>query len=196
MGKEEKLSGTRAYCDLDLRERDNLDEEMASMVRGTEKKYGFLPNFLKLFATDNLRLRAFMTPYLELMRRDSGLTQLEHEMIALVSAATNGCVYCCAHHGMQLRAESGDQVLAEYLGRNYRLADLSPRHRAMLDFVVQVQTDAEGIGPEDRQALRDAGFDDEQIWMIASTAAFYAGSNRLAQAVGLEVTPEYLGRHR
>ena len=196
MGKAEIPSGTLAFCDLDLKERDNLDDEMAAMVAGIEKKYGFVPNFVKLFATDNQRLRAFMTPYMELMRRDSGLDMLEHEMIALVCAATNGCVYCCAHHGAQLRGESGDALLTEYLGRNYRLAELSPRHRAMLDFVVKVSTDAEAIDTRDHDALREVGFDDEAIWSIASTTAFYAGANRLAQAAGLRVTPEYLSMHR
>jgi uncharacterized peroxidase-related enzyme len=196
MGREEQPSGTRAFCDLDLRERDNLDADMTAMVRGIEKKYGFMPNFVKLFATDNRRLRVFMEQYMELMRPDSGLTQFEHELIALVSAATNGCIYCCAHHGALLRGETGDPMLAEYVGRNYRQADLSPRHMAMLDFAVKVLTDAEGITPDDRQALRDAGFDDEQMWTVISTASFYVAANRMSQAAGLKVTPGYLSMHR
>ena len=94
----------RALCGLDLTDRDNLDNEMRTMIRGIEKKYGFVPNFVKLFATDNQRLRAFMVPYMELMRADSGLSMLDHELIALVSAATNGCAYCCAHHGRNYAA--------------------------------------------------------------------------------------------
>ncbi len=196
MGKQEQPTGSRAICDLDLRERDNLDDEMRALCEGIEKKYGFMPNFMRLFATDNQRLRAFMVPYMELMRADSGLDALEHEMISLVCAATNGCTYCCAHHGAQLRGVSGDPLLAEYLGRNYKLADLSPRHEAMLDFVVKMSRDAEAITAEDRQRLRDVGFDDETIWSIASTTAFYAGANRLAQATGLKVSPQYLDMHR
>ncbi|NQV21057.1 MAG: peroxidase-related enzyme [Rhodospirillales bacterium] len=182
---------------LNIEDRDNLDPEMTEMVKGVVKKYGYMPNFLKAFKTDNQRLRAFMLPYLELMRADSGISHLEHEMIALVSAATNGCVYCTAHHGMLTRAETnGDAQFAEYLSRNYKFADLSPRHRAMLDFVVKVHKDAEGIDDDDRQALRDVGFDDEAIWMIASTACFYAASNRMAQAIGLRPLPQYLSDHR
>ena len=65
--------------------------------------------------TDNKRLRAFMTQYMELMRPDSGLTHLEVEMIALVSAATNGCFYCTAHHGALLReAADGDVMLFKF----------------------------------------------------------------------------------
>lgn len=183
-------------CALSLEDRHNLDPEMTALVKGIEKKYGFVPHFVQLFATDNQRLRAFMGQYMELMRRDSGLTPLESEMIALVSAATNGCVYCTAHHGALLRAETGDALFTESLSRNYRLAELSPRHRAMLDFVVKVNREAESITDEDRQCLRDAGFDDEQIYMICATAAFYAGANRLAQAVGLRPSARYLEMYR
>lgn len=191
------MTGKDQVFALDIEDRDNLDPEMAEMVKGVVKKYGYMPNFLKAFKTDNLRLRAFMTPYMELMRTDSGLTHLEHEMIALVSAATNGCVYCTAHHSMLLRGETdGDAQFAEFLSRNYKIADLSDRHMAMLDFVVKVHKDAEHIDDDDRQALRDVGYDDEAIWMIISTACFYAASNRMAQAIGLRPLPQYLEQHR
>ena len=186
----------RALCGLDLTDRNNLDNEMRTLVRGIEKKYGFVPNFVKLFATDNQRLRAFMVPYMELMRADSGLSMLDHELIALVSAATNGCAYCCAHHGAQLRGLTQDPLFAEYIGRNYRLAQLDERQRAMLDFAYLVLTDPEAIGDAERDRLRAVGFDEEGIWYVASTAAFYAGANRLAVAVGLRITPEYLNLNR
>ncbi len=186
----------REICGLDLVEKHDLDAEMETLVRGVEKKYGFMPNFVRLFASDNQRLRAFMVPYMELMRADSGLSALDHELIALVSAQTNGCAYCCAHHGAKLREICDDPVFAEYIGRNYRLAELSSRDRAMLDFVVLVLTDPESIGDAERDRLRAEGFSEEAIWYVASTAAFYAGANRLAVAVGLKITPGYLSMHR
>lgn len=191
-----RQGGLREICGLDLKERNNLDPEMQRMVSGIEKKYGFLPNFVRLFASDNRRLRAFMTPYLELKRADSGLSALDHELIALVCAQTNGCAYCCAHHGAVLRGVCDDPVFAEYIGRNYRLAQLDDRQRAMLDFAVLVLSDPEAIDDAARDRLREVGFDDEAIWYIAATAAFYAGANRLAVATGLKITPGYLTMNR
>ncbi len=196
MAKAMSVEHLDPICDLDIRDRGNLDDEMRVLVEGIEQEYGFKPNFVKLFATDNQRFKALMVPYMEVMRADSGLTALEHEMIALVCSVENGCSYCCAHHGARLRGESGDPLWTEYLSRNYKLADLSERHRAMLDFAIKVSRDAESIDAADRQTVRDAGFDDEGIWYIASTAAFYASANRLAQAVGLKITPEYLDMNR
>lgn len=178
-------------CALDLHERNNLDAEMQALVRGLEKKYGFVPNFVRLFATDNLRLRAFMGQYMELMRRDSGLSPLDHELIAVVSAATNGCMYCTAFHGMLLRGVVDDDDFADTLAEDFRQADLTPRQRAMLEFAVKVNRDAEHITDADRQALREVGFDDEAIFSICATAGFYAGANRLAQAIGLKPSARY-----
>jgi uncharacterized peroxidase-related enzyme len=192
----ETPNSLRDICGLDLVEKNDLDDEMATFVHGIEKKYGFVPNFLRLWASDNKRLRAFLVPWLELMRTDSGLSPLDHELIALVCANENGCAYCCAHHGATLRGVSGDPVFAELIGRNYKLAELSSRDRAMLDFVVMVEKEPEAIGDTERDRLRAEGFDDEAIWYIASTAAFYASANRMSAAVGLKITPEYLTMHR
>ena len=43
----------------------------------------------------------------------------------------------------------------------------------------------------DRQALRDAGFDEEEIWDIAAIAAFFSMSNRLANATELRPNREF-----
>ena len=186
---------TERISALDLKDRDNLDTEMRALVAGLEKKYGFVPNFVRLFATDSLRLRAFMGQYMELMRRDSGLTPLDHELIAVASATTNGCSYCTAFHGMLLRGVS-DEALADAVVADHRTAALSPRQRVMLEFAVKVNRDAEQITDADRQALRDVGFDDEAIFMICATAGFYAGANRLAQAIGLKPSPRYATMNR
>ena len=190
------MAGTRDICGLDLAERNNLDPEMRQLVKGIEKKYGFLPHFVRAYATDNRRLRSFMQFYAEMQRPDAGITPLEHELIALVSAATNGCVYCTAHHGALLRGATGDALFTEYVARNYKLAELTPRHRAMLDFAVKVNADGEAIEDADRDLLREAGFDDEQIWQIAAIASFYAGANRMAQAIGLRPAAAYLEMNR
>ncbi len=87
-------------------------------------------------------------------------------------------------------------MLAEILSRNYKLAELSPRHRTMLDYVVKVLTCAESIEDTDRQPMRDVGFDDEAIWSVTSTACFYASANRMSQAIGLKPAPQYLEMNR
>ena len=79
---------------------------------------------------------------------------------------------------------------------NYRAADLSSRHRAMLDFAVKLTEQCDKIDEPDRQTLRDAGFSDKEIWDIANVAAFYNMTNRMASAIDMQPNKEYLYLNR
>ena len=89
---------------------------------------------LLAYAFDEKKLRAFTEMYNELMLGDSGLSKLEREMIAVVVSSLNKCYYCLVAHGAAVRQLSGDPALGEMMVMNYRAADLSPRHKAMLGF--------------------------------------------------------------
>ena len=178
---------------LDLPELapSELSPEMAALFDKCREKIGFVPNVLRAYAHDAAKLAAFATLYNDLMLGPSGLSKLEREMIAVVVSAENRCFYCLAAHGAAVRQLSGDPVLGELMAMNWRAADLSERHRAMLAFAVALTQDSSSIEEEDREALRDAGFSDRDIWDIAATAAFYNMSNRMASAVDMRPNAEY-----
>ena len=114
-----------------------------------------------------------------------------------VSCATPAAdARAAAPHGAAVRELSGDPILGEMLVMNYRVADLSPRQRAMLDFAVKLTERPAEILEADRQALRDAGFSDRDIWDIASVTAFFNMSNRVAAATDMRPNPEYHGMAR
>lgn len=159
-------------------------------------KIGFVPNVLTAYAHDMAKLEAFVAFYNDLMLGASGLSKLEREMIAVVVSAENRCFYCITAHGAAVRQLSGDPMLGELMATNWRAADLSHRHRAMLAFTAKVTTASSTVGEEDRQALRDAGFSDRDIWDIAAVAAFYAMSNRMASAVDMRPNDQYHSQAR
>jgi uncharacterized peroxidase-related enzyme len=156
-----------------------------------EEKLGMVPNVLLSYAFDEKKLRAFTDTYNDLMLGDSGLSKLEREMIAVAVSSINHCFYCLTAHGAAVRQLSGDPVLGEMMVMNFRAADLSARQRAMLEFAVKLTEEPAKIVEEDRQALRDTGFSDRDIWDIASTAAFFNMSNRLAAAIDMRPNAEY-----
>jgi uncharacterized peroxidase-related enzyme len=61
----------------------------------------------------------------------------------------------------------------------------------MLDFSVKLTETPAKIDEADRAGLRRAGFSDRDIWDIASTAAFFNMSNRVAAAVDMRPNSEY-----
>ncbi|MCA0406903.1 MAG: peroxidase-related enzyme [Proteobacteria bacterium] len=155
------------------------------------EKIGFVPNVLQAYAQDNAKLEAFATFYNELMLAPSGLSKLEREMIAVVVSAENRCFYCLVAHGAAVRQLSGDPQLGEALAFNYRVAPVTPKQRAMLDFALKMCRASAEIEEKDRDALRAVGFVDKDIWDIAAVASFYAMSNRMASATGMMPNAEY-----
>jgi uncharacterized peroxidase-related enzyme len=161
-----------------------------------EEKLGLVPNVLKAYAFDIVKLNAFTAMYNDLMLGDSGLSKLEREMIAVVVSSTNRCWYCQVAHGAAVRQLSGDPKLGEAMVMNYRAARLEPRQKAMLDFAAKLTAASSTIEEEDRQALRDVGFSDRDIWDIASVTGFFNMTNRVASATDMLPNDEYHGAHR
>lgn len=182
--------------DIPLPDPAALDPDMGRYFEVCQQKLGLVPNVLRAYSFDQDKLRAFAGLYNDLMLADSGLSKLEREMIAVVVSAVNRCFYCLVAHGQALRRLSGDPQLGEMLVMNYRAAPLEARRRAMLDFAVKLTEAPERVEAADRQALRDAGFSERDIWDIAAVAAFFNMSNRLASAVEMMPNPEYHGLDR
>ncbi|WP_071674211.1 peroxidase-related enzyme [Nioella nitratireducens] len=181
---------------LDLPPMDPLPEATQKYFDICDDKLGLIPNVLAAYAFDADKLNAFTAMYNDLMLGDSTLTKLEREMIAVVVSAVNRCFYCLTAHGQAVRALSGDPILGEMLVMNYRVADLEPKQRAMLDFAVKMTEASYKIEEADRQELRDVGFSDKDIWDIASVASFFNMTNRHASAVDMRPNDEYHGQNR
>ncbi|WP_420568674.1 peroxidase-related enzyme [Thalassovita sp.] len=181
---------------LDLPPVDPLPEATAKYFNICQEKLGMVPNVLMAHAFDIDKLNAFTALYNDIMLGDSGLTKLEREMIAVTVSSENKCFYCLTAHGAAVRQLSGDPMLGEALVMNYRVADLTPKQREMLDFAVKMTKASATIEEEDRQALRDAGWTDRDIWDIANTAAFYNMTNRVASALDMRPNDEYHAQFR
>lgn len=164
---------------------------MEAYFRKCEEKLGFVPNVLKAYAFDMVKLEAFVAMYNDLMLAPSGLSKLEREMIAVVVSSQNRCYYCLVAHGAAVRQFSNDPTLGELMVMNYRSARLSKRQRAMLDFSVKLTSQPWSVEEPDRDELRQAGFSDRDIWDIAAVAGFFNMTNRVASATDMRPNTVY-----
>lgn len=178
---------------IPLPDEDGLDDDVKAYMEKCADKLGLVPNVVRAYTGNQDKLRNFRDFYYTLMldEKQCRLSPLEREMIAVVVSSANHCYYCLVAHGQAVRALSDDPQLGEMLVMNYRVADLSQRHRAMLDFAWKLTTTPFEIGEDDRQALRDAGFDGPDIFDIADVAAFFNYTNRVAYALDMMPNPEY-----
>ncbi|WP_132951607.1 peroxidase-related enzyme [Rhodovulum bhavnagarense] len=181
---------------LNLPPVDPLPPETQKYFDLCTQKLGLVPNVLRAYAFDIAKLDAFSAMYNDVMLGPSGLSKLEREMIAVVVSSINRCWYCQVAHGAAVRELSGDPELGEAMVMNYRAVPLAPRQRAMLDFATKLTEESHKIEEPDRQALRDHGFSDRDIWDIAAVVGFFNMSNRIASASGMEPNTGYHGAHR
>ena len=176
---------------IDIPQPEQLPEETQKYLNICQEKLGLVPNVLKTYTHEMQQFNAFSQLYNAIMFADTGLTPLEREMNAVVVSSKNHCFYCLTAHGNAVREYSKDPILGELLVMNYKSADLSKRHRAMLDFASKLTTDPSDIDDTDRKILRDAEFTEKEIWDIASVASFYNMTNRMASAVDMQPNDEY-----
>lgn len=168
-----------------------LDDDLKAYFAKCVEKLGMVPNVLRAYAMRPEKLRAFGRMYNELMLGESGLTKLEREMIAVVVSAANRCYYCLVAHGQAVRMLSGDPQLGEMMVMNYRVADLQPRQRAMLDFAWKLTVTPAEISEADRAGLRSEGFSDADIFDLCDVAGFFNYTNRVAHGTDMMPNAEY-----
>jgi len=180
----------------DLPDPADLDEDMRRYFEVCMEKLGMVPNVLRTFSANQDKLRAFAQYYNTLMLAPSGLSKLEREMVAVVVSSANRCFYCLVAHGQAVRKLSGDPQLGEMLVMNYRVAKLTPRQRAMLDFAWVLTTAPWSVEEPHRQALRDAGLSQDEIFDLADVIGFFNMSNRFAIASDMMPNDAYHGMDR
>lgn len=181
---------------LDLPIVDPLPEQTQAYFDLCFEKLGMVPNVLQAYAFDIDKLNAFAGLYNDIMLAKSGLSKLEREMIAVVVSSINKCYYCLTAHGAAVRQLSGDPVLGEMLVMNWRAAALNARQKAMLEFAETLTVSSHCIEETHRDALRQVGFSERDIWDIAATASLYNMTNRMASATDMRPNDAYHSQSR
>lgn len=175
---------------------DTLPEDIRARIAAVQDKAGFVPNVFLVLARRPDEFRAFFAYHDALMDKEGGLTKAEREMIVVATSNLNRCQYCVIAHGAVLRIRAKNPLIADQVAINHHKADISERQKAMLDFALKVAGASQDVREADLAALRDHGFDEEDIWDITAIAGLFALSNRMANVAALRPNDEFymLGR--
>ncbi|WP_020694846.1 peroxidase-related enzyme [Reyranella massiliensis] len=174
----------------------DLPADIRERIVAVQEKSGFIPNVFLVLAHRPDEFRAFFAYHDALMDKPGNLTKAEREMIVVATSNANQCQYCVIAHGAILRIRAKNPLIADQVAINYRKADITPRQTAMLDFAMKVSFEANTVGDDDFAALAKHGFNDDDVWDIASIASFFALSNRMANVTRMRPNDEFytLGR--
>lgn len=177
---------------------NELPDDIKAIYEQNRAKVGFVPNVFRAYSRRPEHFRAFMQYHDVLMRAPGGLSRAEREAIVVAVSSENRCQYCMTAHGAALRVVGKDAVLAEQIANNWRTADLTPRLRQILSFASRVNEPAFAATDEEIEAMRAAGFSEDDIWDIAAIAAFFGFSNRMAGLMNMSPNREFyvMGRSK
>ncbi|KTG01787.1 hypothetical protein cypCar_00012052 [Cyprinus carpio] len=175
-GRRSEVSSSSRRSEVSSRypvpNKKNLPFDIVELMEEVEQKGGFLPNVFR-----------------------GGLSKADRELIVVATSAHNHCLYCVVSHSALHRIYSKKPLLADQVAVNYRVAELSAREKAMLDFALTVCR-SETITEEHLSSLEAHGFDREDIWDIAAIAAFFALSNRMAHLTDMRPNAEFYNMGR
>ena len=141
------------------------------------------------YVTNVSRLWAYMPTTLDglsdlmgQVTQAGSLTLRQRAVLVTAAASTLGDSYCSLAWGKKLAAELGSEVAAAVIrGAD---DDLDPEERALAQWARAVATDPNAIEARDVQGLRDAGFDETQIFAITTFVALRLAFSTINDALG------------
>jgi len=174
-----------------LPDLNTLPLDLQQLFQKISDRAGFVPNVFWVLAHRPEELRAFWAYHESLLRRKSGLSKGEREMIIVATSAENRCLYCVVAHGAILRIFEKSSQISDEIATNYKKANITDRQKAMLDFAIKICNCSHDVCEEDFTRLHSLGFNDEDIWDIGAITALFALSNRMANLTSMLPNPEF-----
>src|SRR5690606_15384713 len=105
---------------LSLPERERLDDEIRALLDKAQANVGFLPNVFAVYTLRPDHMLRWIRLFNAVTRGESELSPAEREMIGVAVSAENRCLCCLVSHGAELRQLTGDPILADQIGHDYR----------------------------------------------------------------------------
>jgi alkylhydroperoxidase domain protein len=115
---------------------------------------------------------------------DAGLPRGEREFAAAATSRFNGCIFCASVHSRFAAHFLDDPSEVQRLLDDGVGAEVSARHRAIVDAAIALTRTPVAFGSEHVAALREVGLDDQSIADLIHASAFFNWANRLMLSLG------------
>ena len=146
----------------------------------------FTPNFFRVWATSSESLKGIW-PVMNHILTSGRVGRRLKEMIFVAISSLKGCHYCeAAHHAFCLHIGVTPEQI-DSLIKDYTAETLDPKEKAAIDFAVRLAKDSHSSSEQDFQALRELGFDDEEIMEIIAMSGMGVFYNHLANATKINI---------
>jgi uncharacterized peroxidase-related enzyme len=152
--------------------KENVSAQSKTILERYERNLGITPNFFSLIARspDVLSAEANMHAIL-----GKSLGHDTRERIHIMTAEVNGCTYCLSVHSYV--GGKFNHLSQEDMEQNREGHSTDPKADAAVQFAYQVAKTRGHITDGDFEAVKAAGFTDEQIIDIVAETAFSFTTN-------------------
>jgi uncharacterized peroxidase-related enzyme len=118
------------------------------------------------------------------------LTSGERETIAAYTSALTDCGFCCASHNSSANVHLKSETAAEDYLRPEFIDRQTPKMKALLAVVAQVQKGGRQVTQESVDAAKAAGASDEDIHDAVLVCAAFCMYNRYVDGLGTRLSNE------
>jgi uncharacterized peroxidase-related enzyme len=186
---EDSASAAASTQDSSFLSSAPLSPEAKKMFDGDIEGMGYVANVSRLWA----HLPAALNDIADLMGRTvdaGGLSPTQRAVLVTATASTLGDSYCSMAWGKRLASETSPYVAAAVV--DGELDGLEPAERALARWAQLVTRNPNAITVDDVQALRNAGYDDSQIFGITAFVALRMAFSTVNDALGAVPDQELL----
>src|SRR5262245_61308727 len=157
-------------------------------LEGLKSKVGFVPNLAATMAGSPALIAAFES--LRSIVRSGTFTGAERETIALATSFENDCSYCMAAHTTFAQLENAPADALEAL-RAGAVPRAHPRLAALAAFARKLVASRGFVSDTDVEALRRAGFSQEQVLEVLAVVAATSLANHVHNLAHTPVDPQF-----
>ncbi len=150
------------------------------------QQFGFIPNLFRAQSLLPRVIEALATLESAVLLREKALSRVLKEQILLNITASRQDVYCVTAHSKILSSLGVPDRQIEQLLTDYRQAGLAAAEVALLDSCLKLSHQAPWVRPEDIEALRACGFDDDAIYEAVLVTALSSYLCTLSAGLGPE----------
>lgn len=163
---------------------EQASPELKRLYEMLRAEFGFVPDFYKALGLLPRTIEGQLALAPAILS-DGALPQKVKEQIAVVVSGLNTSSYCIAMHIEQLRQFGIEKPLGRKLAVDYRSAAVEPNVQALFRYADKLTRKPGDIEKADVDALRAAGWNDEQIIETVLTIALFGFFNRVSIGLGL-----------
>ena len=168
-----------------------MDDDVRRMFDTDLSLQGYVANLTRVWAHDPEALGA-LSWVLNRTTDAAGLDVRERSVVVTATAAALGDSYCSLAFGSKLAASAGTDAAVGVIFGDDR--PLTPRERALAAWARSVVRDPSATSLAQVEALRAAGFDDEQVFAITVFVALRLAFSTVNDALGAAPDEELAAR--